>query len=184
MDERLPRCPICGTTKDLQTHHLKPLSKGGEDTPENRVYLCKSCHENLNVHYNTTGMKGAQSNVGTFYVGAYKPYWKMFKEMCSRDRVSVSKILNELIVDYVTKHDPGNPQRPITAYAPGHVDERALRVQEAYARLVNYAMDNGGNIPRSRIIRELGAHLAGRPKMAAADRMEHRLIEDGVKVWR
>jgi hypothetical protein len=163
---------------------MKPLSKGGEDTPENRVYLCKNCHQSLSLHHTTFGMKGIQGNVGTFYVGAYKPYWEKLKEMCSRERVSVSKIVNELIVDYVTKHDPGNPQRPLTAYAPGHEDEQALRMQEAYARLVNYAADNGGNIPRTRIVRELGAHLAGRPKVDAVDRMEQRLIEDGVKVWR
>jgi hypothetical protein len=114
----------------------------------------------------------------------FRATWDKFLEICHRDGQPASELIRIWVEGYVKRKDPGNPQRPITAYAPGHEDEQALRVQQAYAMLRAYAEDNGDNIPRSRILRELGAHLAGRPKVAAADRMEQRLIEDGVKVWR
>jgi hypothetical protein len=121
----------------------------------------------------------------TFYGGTeFQATWKKFLEICQRDGQSASENLRVWVEGYVKRKDPGNPQRPLTAYAPGHEDEQALGVQQAYARLRAYAEDNGDNIPRSRILRELGAHLAGKPKIDAADRMEQRLIEDGVKVWR
>lgn len=114
----------------------------------------------------------------------FRATWDKFLEICERDGQSGSELIRVWVEGYVKRKDPGNPQRPITAYAPGHEDEQALRVQQAYARLRAYAADNGDNIPRSRILRELGAHLAGRPKVDTVDRMEQRLIEDGVKVWR
>ena len=114
----------------------------------------------------------------------FRATWAKFLEICQRDGQSGSELIRVWVEGYVKRKDPGNPQRPITAWAAGHMDEQALRVQEAYARLRAYAADNGDNIPRNRILRELGAHLAGRPKVVAADRMEQRLLEDGVKVWR
>ena len=33
----------------LETHHIKPLSKSGEDTIENTVALCPNCHRRLHV---------------------------------------------------------------------------------------------------------------------------------------
>jgi hypothetical protein len=114
----------------------------------------------------------------------FRATWAKFLEISQRDGQSGSELIRIWIEGYVKRKDPGNPQRPITAYAPGHEDELALRLKEIYARLRAYAEDNGGNIPRGRIIRELGAHLAGRPKVDTVDRMEQRLIEDGVKVWR
>lgn len=36
-------------TKYLETHHVVPLSDGGEDTVENSIALCPNCHRE--VHY-------------------------------------------------------------------------------------------------------------------------------------
>jgi len=40
------RCPYCGNDigNDPQADHIYPLSKGGRSTPENMVYICKSCN--------------------------------------------------------------------------------------------------------------------------------------------
>lgn len=114
----------------------------------------------------------------------FRATWTKFLEICERDGQSASELIRIWIEGYVERKDPGNPQRPITAWAPGHMDEQALRLYEAYARLKVYAEDNGGNIPYRRILRELEPHLMGRSKIAAAEKMEHRLIKDGVKVWR
>ena len=85
---------------------------------------------------------------------------------------------------YVQRRDPGNPQRPITAWAPGHGDEQALRVQEVYGRLEAYAEENGGEVGYRRIVEELAPHLQGRVRVLKADELARRLIRAGVKVWR
>lgn len=43
-------CAICGCREPLATahdHHRKPRAFGGSDEPENRVWLCASCHTRL-----------------------------------------------------------------------------------------------------------------------------------------
>lgn len=37
-------CAICGTTENLETHHLREYSFGGSANPENFVTLCHFHH--------------------------------------------------------------------------------------------------------------------------------------------
>lgn len=114
----------------------------------------------------------------------FKATWKKFLEICERDGQSASELVRIWVEGYVQRKDPGNPQRPLTAYAPGHEDEQALRVQEAYARLKAHAADNGGEIRFRLILQELEPHFKGRLKITTAGELEQRLRGDGVKVWR
>lgn len=41
---RLEFCVACGTTNDLNNHHLKPKSLGGSDDDTNLITLCRECH--------------------------------------------------------------------------------------------------------------------------------------------
>lgn len=38
------RCQFCGSMKSLEVHHQKFRSRSGEDTAENLITLCASCH--------------------------------------------------------------------------------------------------------------------------------------------
>jgi 5-methylcytosine-specific restriction endonuclease McrA len=38
------RCQRCGSLADLQVHHIEPRSRLGDDTDENLITLCASCH--------------------------------------------------------------------------------------------------------------------------------------------
>ena len=49
-------CQLCGNSAPfisstgepyLETHHIKPLSDGGEDSPQNAVAVCPNCHRKL-----------------------------------------------------------------------------------------------------------------------------------------
>lgn len=51
-------CVLCGSTKKLHRHHLIPRSKGGTDTPENQVVLCKKCHEKIHTGEAVLDRKG------------------------------------------------------------------------------------------------------------------------------
>lgn len=39
------QCRRCGSGTDLEIHHIRPVSHGGEDTPDNLATLCADCHE-------------------------------------------------------------------------------------------------------------------------------------------
>ncbi len=44
------KCTFCGSTENLQKHHVVPLSQGGEDSFLNRIWVCKPCHKNVHKH--------------------------------------------------------------------------------------------------------------------------------------
>jgi 5-methylcytosine-specific restriction endonuclease McrA len=43
------RCQSCGRMEDLQVHHLQWRSQLGDDTLENLIVLCASCHQDVHV---------------------------------------------------------------------------------------------------------------------------------------
>lgn len=52
--EMLPKkCMNCGTTTDLNYHHIVPVQYGGNDVPTNVTVLCGKCHDA--IHYTETG---------------------------------------------------------------------------------------------------------------------------------
>lgn len=129
-------------------------------------------------------MKREDKKVAIYAPPHFKATWRKFLEICERDGQSASELVRIWVEGYVQRKDPGNPQRPITAWAPGHVDEQALRLQETYGRLVAYARRNCGELRYVEILEELNPHFTGPPKGAAAEKLARRLREDGIKVWR
>lgn len=54
------KCINCGSSEEIEFHHVVPLEIGGNDTPENIVPLCYSCHKAVTNHelvLATTGRK-------------------------------------------------------------------------------------------------------------------------------
>ena len=43
--ERDRVCVVCGSDRDLELDHVKPLSLGGSDELENLQLLCRVCHK-------------------------------------------------------------------------------------------------------------------------------------------
>ena len=43
------RCQKCGSSSDLQVHHLRYRSKRGNDEPDNLIALCACCHREEHV---------------------------------------------------------------------------------------------------------------------------------------
>ena len=44
---KFPVCVACGSTEDLQHHHLVPRKQGGTDDETNLVTLCTECHHKI-----------------------------------------------------------------------------------------------------------------------------------------
>lgn len=42
--------PNCQCGLQLETHHIRPLSKGGKDDYENYIVLCAQCHRSNRLH--------------------------------------------------------------------------------------------------------------------------------------
>ena len=53
------RCANCGSTDDLEIHHIVPVSLGGRDVIENLVPLCSSCHKAAHTGRNVTEIRKA-----------------------------------------------------------------------------------------------------------------------------
>ena len=51
-------CVLCGSREKLCRHHLVGRAKGGSDTPENQVALCRDCHDKLHAGEVALGRKG------------------------------------------------------------------------------------------------------------------------------
>ena len=43
--KHIKQCAFCGTDKELEEHHMIPLSMGGTNDELNLVFLCKDCHK-------------------------------------------------------------------------------------------------------------------------------------------
>lgn len=47
VDDDWDFCYFCGGDQKAEKHHIIPKSKGGDDTRENFLKLCKTCHKNI-----------------------------------------------------------------------------------------------------------------------------------------
>ena len=112
----------------------------------------------------------------------FRPTWKKFLEICKRDGQSASELIRIWVESYVVRKDPGNPQRPITAYAPGHEDEYARMQQDIFSKLLGVAENRGGHLPWGMIVDEMKPFLSGQARVDAAEKLARRLTKAGVRV--
>ncbi len=67
------RCEICGTSRNLEVHHIEPQRMGGSRRPEiesptNKAILCRSCHTQITEqrwHFERTHRQLLVTQVGT-----------------------------------------------------------------------------------------------------------------------
>jgi len=111
--------------------------------------------------------------------------WRKFQEICIRDNQSPGRLIGTWIEGYVERKDPGNPQRPISAWVPGHPDQAALEDQELLKMLKAFAEHKGGEIRHKDVVETLrDAGVPPARRVAMADDLSRRLSKDGVKVLR
>ena len=49
IDGEKVQCEECGSTENLEWHHMIHWSLGGDDSPDNLRVLCHSCHWNIHL---------------------------------------------------------------------------------------------------------------------------------------
>ena len=42
-------CQLCGTHRNLELHHLRRRSKGGDDSAANLLAVCHDCHAQIHA---------------------------------------------------------------------------------------------------------------------------------------
>lgn len=61
------QCQNCGSTKNLQIHHIVPIGNGGNETLGNLTVLCLDCHKKVhkafNNHSGVGKSNGRKSNI-------------------------------------------------------------------------------------------------------------------------
>ena len=113
----------------------------------------------------------------------FEATWKKFKEILKADGKNMSQELRIWIEGYVKRHDPGNPQRPLTAWSPGHEDQEKLQEQDLYTWLFEYADERMGEVQFKHIIRVL-RETSFPPKRIAdmASDIARRLSKAGITI--
>lgn len=43
-------CELCGSKRNLEVHHCVPVVCGGDDSDDNLICVCRSCHVKLTPH--------------------------------------------------------------------------------------------------------------------------------------
>ena len=114
----------------------------------------------------------------------FRATWKKFLDILEREGKTGSQEIRIWVEGYVRRKDPGNPQRPLTAWVPGHEDELALQFQEIIDKLHKIASRRQGELTYWMIINELKPHVQGAALVRAAERVARELAAQGVKVYR
>lgn len=47
---RSGKCELCGSSRNLEAHHIIPIDCGGQDTENNLICVCHACHAKLTPH--------------------------------------------------------------------------------------------------------------------------------------
>ena len=131
------------------------------------------------------GVRDRNPSIKIYAPPHFKATWRKFLEIARRDGQSASELIRIWVEGYVARKDPGNPQRPITSWVPGHEDEQAIQFQELVKKLHAIASLKLGELSWWTIMEELeeAGYAPGRPRMHAAERIARELHRRGVKVW-
>lgn len=113
----------------------------------------------------------------------FKTTWQKFLDICSRDGQSASELVRIWVEGYVARKDPGNPQRPLTAYTPGHDDHVAMIRNGLLQELRKTARGYGDRLPYSRILDILKRHdYPAKRRRTMADSLAHQLGDLEVQI--
>jgi len=112
----------------------------------------------------------------------FLPIWEKFKLIAKREGLTVSALFRRIIENYVRLHDPGNPQRPITAFVMGHPDSYKAQHQSRLKALVQKAMRMGEL--RWRDVLAICHDVDKRLRVGEAEKLYQELTKMGIKVWR
>ena len=57
-------CQLCGSHRNLEVHHVRRRSKGGEDSPSNLLTVCHDCHAQIHAGLVRAGPRAGNPSHG------------------------------------------------------------------------------------------------------------------------
>jgi len=115
------------------------------------MYICTCTHE---------GGEGVSSGRKQFKIYGpthFAATWKKYLEICERDGTNASKEIRQYVRDQVARREPGNPQRPLTAFVEGHEDEVQASWSKTVQELLARAERLGGELRYGDIVAAIRA---------------------------
>lgn len=105
------RCELCACSRDLEAHHLIPVSLGGPDIEDNIIVVCKGCHAKLTPHNLLTSMKineNREQYGGIFNDIALEFYTRINKIVVEEERAvdfgEVCDILDAVLKEFQARY--------------------------------------------------------------------------------
>lgn len=129
-------------------------------------------------------MATSRTRVEIYSPVGFHATWSKFKEMCDRDGQSASELVRIWIERYVAVKDPSNPQKPLTAYDPTHIDYYNQGKEHIKGYLLGRAKKIDMTLKWSAIIWEFRDIPVIKTRIKRAEEMMRELTQEGVKVYR
>jgi len=124
----LPKCKICGSTENLQTHHISY-------EPEITITVCARCHSQFHPKHGT--------GVPIGWVKLTKEELEKFKEMCKAG-ASLNELMKEFNISHITVY---NYKKKIKLGQIKHNNQGGfylLRIRDqTYKELLKIKVDEG-----------------------------------------
>jgi hypothetical protein len=94
------KCELCGSTRQIEAHHIIPVCVGGPDIEENIIAICSVCHAKLTPRsvLIKLGIRRIQENpVRAAWIEFYERCEKKIEEDKSFDFVDAMDTLDEVM---------------------------------------------------------------------------------------
>lgn len=90
--ESTDRCELCGSPKKLEIHHIIPLCAGGEDSLDNWICICKSCHSKLTPSGQLTRIGLNVLKIRNSIISIYDDFYNKINEQVENNDSSICAI--------------------------------------------------------------------------------------------
>jgi len=122
--------------------------------------------------------------VAIYATPGFKATWKKYLEICDRDGLSASREIRIFVEGEVARRAPGNPQRPLEAFVPGHPDAVQAVWSTMLKELLARAEHLGGDLSYTEVLEVFKAQgVEGSRLPVRAQSMARGLEKLGVRVW-
>lgn len=136
-------------TRLLHEHHVDPQGMGGADTPENKIWLCASCHDA--VHRLSHLIKGGKSGVANDIAVQYLPNSPAARERLKTLATKVSRAMADFDPDYddentapviVQLHLPRKLHSQLKTLAASHSNKKSKKRVGLYNYITNVLVNH------------------------------------------
>lgn len=100
-------CVRCGRTEEIEKHHIKERSLGGDDEPENKEPLCSACHDYEHAKRNIlASLERAKRQRQFKRIAVFEHRLKVLEEFNTPELIKERKCYQTWWIDETTHYMP------------------------------------------------------------------------------